>query len=591
MAGAAAIDGNSQWNVGDIIIFDGAAWEKIDGVSNEVVSVAGLYGVISASGLKTALSLSSGDVAGLGSLATQSTVNLASQAVSGSYSVALNAAADTSLSLPASGTLATTAQLNAGSISGLAASATTDTTNASNIASGTLPAARLPNPSTSALGGVQSATASANQFMTGINTSGAPLFAQPSASNISGLGALASQSAVNLSSQVTGALPYSSLSGAPVLGSLASLSSVNNSNWSGTPLSTANGGTGQTTAATAFNALSPMTAAGDMICGGASGAGTRLPAGNTSEVLIGGTVPSWGAVNLGSMVTGSLPAASVSGLAASATTDTTNASNITSGTLPAARLPLFSNSANGAVAASGGGTSNFLRADGTWAAPPAGALTSPVAVGSNTLLATPLTGDLEYDGEALYFSPVAGVRGVVPVYQCSRVTASGGVSLANSASAQSFLPSGAQNFPVQAGAIYRFRAKVLLNTGNSNSRTVSSLFATGGGAAFSWISYSTKAYGSASMGNMNFDWVAVMNSSSARTMTSFNSYVWYELQMEGEFVMSSAGTIQPQIQFSAAPGGTNVNMQGSYFGSTPMDTTRRPWGCHDKAGSHRSILS
>ena len=70
VAGTAAIDGNSQWNVGDIIIFDGAAWDKIDGVSNEVVSVAGLYGVISASGLKTALSISSGDVAGLGSLAS-----------------------------------------------------------------------------------------------------------------------------------------------------------------------------------------------------------------------------------------------------------------------------------------------------------------------------------------------------------------------------------------------------------------------------------------------------------------------------------------------------------------------------------------
>jgi hypothetical protein len=132
--------------------------------------------------------------------------------------------------------------------------------------------------------------------MTGINTSGVPLFAQPSASNISGLGALASQSAVNLSSQVTGALPYSSLSGAPALGSLASLSSVNNANWSGTPLSTANGGTGQTTAAAAFNALPHE--AGDMICGGLSGTSTRLPAGNTSQVLIGGTVP-LGAVDLG----------------------------------------------------------------------------------------------------------------------------------------------------------------------------------------------------------------------------------------------------------------------------------------------------
>ena len=57
-----------------------------------------------------------------------------------------------------------------------------------------------------------------------------------------------------------------------------------------------NGGTGQITASSAFNALSPMTTAGDIIYGGVSGAGTRLAAGTTSQVLIGGTTPSWGTV-------------------------------------------------------------------------------------------------------------------------------------------------------------------------------------------------------------------------------------------------------------------------------------------------------
>jgi hypothetical protein len=46
-------------------------------------------------------------------------------------------------------------------------------------------------------------------------------------------------------------------------------------------LAITNGGTGQTTAGAAFNALSPMTALGDLIYGGAAGAGTRL-AGNTT---------------------------------------------------------------------------------------------------------------------------------------------------------------------------------------------------------------------------------------------------------------------------------------------------------------------
>jgi hypothetical protein len=56
----------------------------------------------------------------------------------------------------------------------------------------------------------------------------------------------------------------------------------------------ANGGTGQTTKAAAFNALSPMTTAGDIIYGGTSGAGTRLGIGTNGQVLtLASGVPSW----------------------------------------------------------------------------------------------------------------------------------------------------------------------------------------------------------------------------------------------------------------------------------------------------------
>lgn len=54
-------------------------------------------------------------------------------------------------------------------------------------------------------------------------------------------------------------------------------------------------------------------------------------------------------------------------------------SEINSGIVAATYLPSFGSAAAGIVPLSGGGTANFLRADGTWSAPP-GALTFPVGV-------------------------------------------------------------------------------------------------------------------------------------------------------------------------------------------------------------------
>lgn len=57
-----------------------------------------------------------------------------------------------------------------------------------------------------------------------------------------------------------------------------------------------NGGTGQTTKAAAFDALSPMTTGGDIIYGGTSGTGTRLANGSSGQVLTSNgttTAPSW----------------------------------------------------------------------------------------------------------------------------------------------------------------------------------------------------------------------------------------------------------------------------------------------------------
>ena len=67
------------------------------------------------------------------------------------------------------------------------------------------------------------------------------------------------------------------------------------SNVTGT-VAIANGGTGQTTAAAAFNALSPITSTGDLIIGNGVNSATRLAIGTTSYVLTSnGTTATWAA--------------------------------------------------------------------------------------------------------------------------------------------------------------------------------------------------------------------------------------------------------------------------------------------------------
>ena len=91
----------------------------------------------------------------------------------------------------------------------------------------------------------------------------------------------------------------------PVLGTPASGVATN---LTGLPLTTgvtgtlpvANGGTGATTKTAAFNALSPMTASGDMIYGGTSGTGTALAKGTDGQVLtLASGLPTWAAASGG----------------------------------------------------------------------------------------------------------------------------------------------------------------------------------------------------------------------------------------------------------------------------------------------------
>jgi hypothetical protein len=69
----------------------------------------------------------------------------------------------------------------------------------------------------------------------------------------------------------------------------------------------ANGGTGQTTANAAYNALSPMTTTGDITYEATGGIATRLPIGTTGQVLtVSSGIPAWAAAGGGGFPAGTV---------------------------------------------------------------------------------------------------------------------------------------------------------------------------------------------------------------------------------------------------------------------------------------------
>jgi hypothetical protein len=166
----------------------------------------------------------------------------------------------------------------------------------------------------------------------------------------------------------TGALTASSFNG-PLIGNANSATNVTGI------VAIVNGGTGASTKAIAFDALSPMTIAGDIIYMNAAGTGTRLPVGAATTFLKGGALPTWSSIDLASgEVTGIVPSnkggtgvnnantLTLSGANISfAATGLTNITLPTSGTLAtlAGIEPLTNKTINGNTIAASSGTLNM----------------------------------------------------------------------------------------------------------------------------------------------------------------------------------------------------------------------------------------
>lgn len=156
--------------------------------------------------------------------------------------------------------------------------------------------------------------------------------------------------------------------------------------------------------------------------------------------------------------------------------------------------------------------------------------------------------------------------GVVPVPQLTRTDVA--KNLTDDGVAQALFAAAADALTVKAGETYRFHANLQITKG-ANNITVGFLF--GGTATFTTCNFNVvstaAAAGVGAAANM-IDAVAatVVVFQAATTAVNVRAII------DGEFEINAAGTLIPQIQFSAATGATPVAKVGSYFECWPIGT-------------------
>lgn len=200
---------------------------------------------------------------------------------------------------------------------------------------------------------------------------------------------------------------------------------------------------------------------------------------------------------------------------------------------------------------------------------PAGTVSAaPLNFTAGTNLTTPTAGALEYDGKVFYGDFAASQRGVALTQQFASNTSN--TTLNSDANVQSVFAAADDTLTVLANTTYFFEAEYFLTTGTTTHTTATAF---GGTATFTSVNYWAELWSNTD-GTISTTAPSVLRiaTNSATVLNATSTAAGTVIRLKGVIRTANAGTIIPQIKFSANPTGTNLGLTNSYFRLAPVGT-------------------
>lgn len=191
------------------------------------------------------------------------------------------------------------------------------------------------------------------------------------------------------------------------------------------------------------------------------------------------------------------------------------------------------------------------------------AVSGTFALGSQAL-ATPFAGEFEYDGRVPYFTPTGTQRGVVPGMQYFRLNSD--LVGSNVSTAQNIFGVGCI---VSANTVYKYEIRATF-TKSAGTTTHALQFGFGGTATVNNIfsdcrvTFTSTGINSAITGSTTQGAVSTQAGFVTVTNTSATAGLLCSMYISGTVSINASGTLIPQYQLTAAPGGAYTTLAGAY---------------------------